>query len=156
MPQDQRPFSEYGQAVAATFDEPPVQANGVVVGVSVDPETFMPGLMFQFVDEGDKPVAAVFLRGLQPMLPGIVIDAVAAMDRLSKDPEAVRELILRFLETVGESIEAAAYPDTMAMAKDLSAVASCRSCGRQIYGEIAARGACLACEPELPPGGLVV
>lgn len=151
MAEDQHPFEEYPEPALVQTSEAPAQADRVVVGVSLDPD-LNPGLMFQFLN-GTTPTAIVFLRGNQVMLPRVVTDAVATIERLSKDPDAVVALIAKFLEHAGPDFEAAAYSSAMEMVEARNTSAHCPGCSRKIYGAVAARGGCYDCYPELPEGG---
>lgn len=158
MPEDELPYSEYPDGALLRMGEGDVTlAKRVVVGACVYPKGGegepYPHIAFQFTDDEGNPVHTVVLEGMHPMLPQLV-DAANSQIR-TMDPRLVAQLMEMMLESAGRDPNLA-HERALEMVKERNIVARCPSCSRKIYGEIAARGGCKDCYPELPPGGVPV
>lgn len=134
MPDDIVPFRETGPH--APRDVQAIQVNGIVVA-SVTVEDPVKGrcdeLLFLFAVNG-KPITQLVCRlddAALASLPGLVADAVASTQR----HRVTAKEGTHPADDVAERIEKA----------------RCPGCGEKLHGDVALRGGCLACYPDLPP-----
>lgn len=128
-----RPPTPDGEPIMATLGDgtpPPVVVDGAVIATVVLPD----GVPELGVAPGDSALAFLFNRGEMPAQPILLIGTDDQYEFLAK--------------VMVDAVDAAKRARGWQPAPGVS----CPGCGVRLFGDVARRGGCLSCFPDLPTG----